>query len=85
MVRVQGAFVNDSTWTDELAYELNVRRTGESGTTQTTQSGTFETAPGQTDTLSTVRVSVQTGDRIELHLTIRQDGTLVDEDRRRIF
>lgn len=82
-VRVQGAFTNDGTETDTLTYALDVRRTGEAGTSQSTQSGPFKTAPGQTDTLSTVQVNVQPGDRMELHLVVRQDEHLVDEVRRR--
>lgn len=80
-MRIQGAFVNDSTWTGELAYELDVQRTGSAGTSQTTQSGTFETAPGQADTLSTVQINVQSGDRVEAHLTIRWEEKLIDETR----
>jgi hypothetical protein len=80
-VRVQGAFTNDGTGKGMLTYELDVRRTGDTGTSQSTQSGQFETAPGQTDTLSTVQVNVQPGDRMALHLTIRRDGTLIDEVR----
>ena len=81
-VRVQGAFTNDGIGPDTLTYELDVRRTGEAGTSQSTQSGRFETAPGQTDTLSTVQVNVQPGDQMDAHLTIRRDGTLIDEVRR---
>lgn len=80
-VRVQGAFTNDGTGTDTLTYALDVRRTGEAGTSQSTQSGRFETTPGHTDTLSTVRVNVQSGDQMVLHLKIRRDETLVDEVR----
>lgn len=79
-LRIQGAFENDSSaWAEELAYELDVKRTGDAGTTRSTQSGTFETTPSRVDTLSTVQVNVQSGDRIEAHLTIERDETLVDE------
>jgi 3-methyladenine DNA glycosylase Mpg len=81
MLRVQGAFVNDSSGTGPLTYELDVQRTGDAGTSQSTQSGRFETAPGQTDTLSTVRVNVQPGDEATLRLVIRRDETVVDEVR----
>lgn len=89
MLRIQAAFINDNpvggrdrlTGADTLTYELDVRRTGEAGTSQSTQSGRFETAPGQTDTLSTVRINVQPGDRAELHLAIRRGEILVDEVR----
>jgi hypothetical protein len=89
MLRIQAAFTNDPDRnrdrlpkTDTLTYALDVRRTGEAGTSQSTQSGRFETAPGRTDTLSTVRINVQPGDRAELHLTIRRGEALVDEVRR---
>ena len=81
MLRVQGVFTNEDTAAGPLHYALAVQRTGSAGTSQSTQSGQFETAPGQTDTLSTVRLNVQPGDRMELHLTIRRDDTLVDEVR----
>jgi hypothetical protein len=82
VLRVRGLFINDSTATGPLTYELDVRRTGEAGTSQSTQSGQFETAPMQIDTLSTVRVNVQPGDRGEMHLSVRRDETVVDEVRR---
>lgn len=82
MLRVRGLFINDSTAAGPLYYELEVRRTGEAGTSQSTQSGQFETAPMQIDTLSVVRVNVQPGDQVEMHLSIRRDETLVDEVRR---
>jgi hypothetical protein len=90
MLRVKGAFTNDRpdgsqdslVGADTLTYRLNVRRTGAAGTSQSTQSGRFDTVSGQTDTLSTVRINVQSGDQVDLHLTIRRDGTLVDEVRR---
>lgn len=85
-VRIRGAFTNESNrdslvGAGTLSYKLDVRRTGETGTSQSTQSGRFETVPGQTDTLSTVRVNVQPGDRMDLQLTIRRDETLIDEAR----
>jgi hypothetical protein len=92
---IQAAFTNDPDGSrdrasrdrlpkaDTLTYELDVRRTGTAGTSQSTQSGRFETAPGQTDTLSTVRINVQPGDRAKLHLAIRKGETLVDEVRQR--
>ena len=61
-----------------LTYELEVRRTGSSGTTQSVQSGAFEPVVGQTDTLSTVEVNVQPGDRLRLRLVVRAGPTAVD-------
>ena len=86
MLRVRGLFINDSTAAGPLTYALKVRRIGEAGTSQSTQSGQFKTAPMQIDSLSTVRANVQPGDRVEIHLSVRRDETLVDEvQRQRTF
>ncbi|GEM_PF-4387194 len=83
MLRVQGLFANESTEAGPLTYELDVQRTGDAGTSRTTQSGRFETVPGRTDTLSTVRVNVQAGDDAVVHFTVRRADTVVDAIRRR--
>lgn len=80
-LRVQGVFVNDDVATDTLRYELSVRRSGGTGTTQSTQSGFFTTAPGQADTLSTTQVNVQSGDTIELHLIVHRADAPLDSAR----
>ena len=82
-LRIRGLFVNADGPTGALTYELSVRRDGAAGTARTTQSGTFRTAPGQTDTLSTTQVSVQPGARIDLRLRVRRDGTPVGQARLR--
>lgn len=78
---VRGLFAGDAAAGDTLTYELAVRRSGTAGTTQSTQSGAFAPTPGGVDTLSTVRVSVETGDRLRLHLTVLADGAPVDSVR----
>lgn len=83
MLRIRGMFVNDTLARGTLTFELEVRRTGDAGTTRSTQSGRFETAPDRTDTLSTVQVNVQAGDRLDLHLDIHRGDTLIDSTRRR--
>lgn len=80
-LRVQGLFVGTEATPDPLSYELSVRRSGSAGTTHTTQSGVFTPIPSHVDTLSTVRVNVQSGDRLRLHLTIRADGATIDTAR----
>lgn len=87
-LRVQGVFISEGKRVDErdasshtLSYELSVRRDGAAGTTRTSQAGTFETAPGQADTLSTTQVNVQSGDMIDLHLVVRRTGTPIDSAR----
>jgi len=82
VLRVRGLFINDSTAAGPLTYAVEVRRSGEAGTSQSTQSGRFEIEPMQIDTLSTVQINVQPGDRVEMHLVIHQDEALVDEVRR---
>ena len=74
-LRVQGLFVNADGPTGPLTYELSVHREGMAGTTRSTQSGSFRTAPGQTDTLSTTQVNVQSGDRIDLRLVVHRGDT----------
>ncbi|WP_103027967.1 curli-like amyloid fiber formation chaperone CsgH [Salinibacter altiplanensis] len=80
-LRVRGLFVNMGGPTGPLTYELSVRREGMAGTTRSSQSGSFRTAPGQTDTLSTTQVNVQSGDRIDLRLVVRRDDTPLDRAR----
>jgi hypothetical protein len=80
-LHIRGVFANDTTRAGPLAYALAVRRTGPSGTSQTSQSGTFETAPGQTDTLSTVTVNASPGATLRLHLVIRRGETTIDTAR----
>ena len=83
-LRVQGIFISEGPPASErdasstLNYELSVRRSGAAGTVRTSQSGTFETAPGQADTLSTTQVNVQTGDTIDLHLLVRRADVPLD-------
>jgi hypothetical protein len=86
MLLVQGLFVNDNTEADTLTYKLAARRSGPAGTSQSTQSGSFATAPGQTDTLSTIQTNVQPGSRVNIRLTICDNGTVLDETQwRRTF
>lgn len=81
MLHIRGVFANDTTRAGSLSYALAVRRTGSSGTSQTSQSGTFETAPGRTDTLSTVAVNASPGATLRLHLRIQRGGTTIDTAR----
>lgn len=80
-LRVQGLFAGTDAAPDTLSYELTVRRSGTAGTSQTAQSGVFAPTPNQVDTLSTVQVSVQSGDQLRLRLTIRADGAPIDTAR----
>ena len=69
-VVIRGAFVNEEGPSGALAYRLVVEKRGQSGTSKNRQGGRFETAPGRTDTLSTVRLGVGPGDRVEVRLTV---------------
>ena len=64
-----------------LRYDFLVERTGVS-TSRSRQGGTFTPTPGRVDTLSTVRLTAQPGDRLHLHLVVRrQDETLTEISR----
>ncbi|MCS3698419.1 hypothetical protein GGP73_003142 [Salinibacter ruber] len=80
-LRVQGVFVSEDASADTLHYELSLRRSGATGTTQTTQSGSFAAGPGRADTLSTTQVNVQSGDTLILHLRVRRSETPIDSAR----
>lgn len=67
--------------TTALHYEFSVERTGAS-TFRTRQGGMFTPTPDRVDTLSTVRLSAQPGDRLRLHLIVhRKDETIVEISR----
>ena len=67
--------------TTALRYELTVERTGAS-TSRSRQGGAFVPAPGRADTLSTVRLNAEPGDRLHLHLVVRRGEQVVAERRR---
>ncbi len=78
--RITGTFANDEAPAGELGYELIVEREGAAGTSRSSQSGTFETRPGQTATLSTSRVNARPGDRLHIRLIISDGGATIAED-----
>jgi hypothetical protein len=57
-------------------YELTVERTGAS-TARSRQGGPFTPTPGRVDTLSTVRVNAQPGDRVHLRLVVRRNDRII--------
>ena len=75
---VRALYVNADDRRGALTYQLDVTRGGRSRSTNR-QSGRFTTAPGQTDTLSTTRVSVQAGDPVSIRLTVSDSDGVVDE------
>ncbi len=78
-VSIRGIFRNAGEWEGALTYRLEATKHGPSGTSTSRQSGSFESQPGATDTLSAVRLGTRPGDRLSLHLTIHSGGRLVDE------
>ena len=79
-VQITGMYTNSAEQPGPLTYELDVTRTGSQGSTKSTQSGAFETAPNQRDTLSTSSVNVQDGDTLRIHLQVRYNAATIDED-----
>ncbi|HEX8299445.1 MAG TPA: curli-like amyloid fiber formation chaperone CsgH [Rubricoccaceae bacterium] len=69
----------DGTSTDSLSYRLEVLRDGAAGRSQSAQGGAFESAPGRTDTLSTVRINTAPGDRFEARLVVSRGAEIVSE------
>ena len=80
-VVIRGAFVNEEGPSGALSYRLVVEKQGQSGTSKNRQGGRFETAPGRTDTLSTVRLGVRPEDRVEVRLAILDGDRAVAEAR----
>ena len=64
---------------DALRYRLDVVREGRSGRSSSLQSGAFQSAAGQTDTLSSVRVSAAPGDTFRATLVVTRGETTVSE------
>jgi hypothetical protein len=84
MLTVRPTFtLSDTAATDTTAlrYDLTVERTGAS-TTRSRQVGTFTPAAGRTDTLSTVRLNAQPGDRLTVHLVVRRGERVIAERTR---
>jgi hypothetical protein len=75
--------LSDTTTTDTtvLRYDLTVERTGAS-TARSHQGGAFTPTPGRTDTLSTVRLNAQPGDRLTVHLVVRRGERVIAEQTR---
>jgi hypothetical protein len=80
-IDVRGLYVNRDGQAGELRYSLSVDRSGSGGSMTSRQSGTFETAPPETDTLSTVTVNASGGAELSIILEIRDGDRLVDDDR----
>lgn len=62
----------------DLSYTLTVKRTGEGGTSETRQSGTFSVASASNDTLATVGMRVSSDVRVSGELTISDDASVLE-------
>lgn len=74
---VQALF--DGASDDALHYRLDVVREGRSGRSSSSQGGAFRSVAGQTDTLSSVRVSAAPGDTFRATLVVTRGETTVSE------
>jgi hypothetical protein len=81
---VRGLYVNRDGPSGTLRYDLQVERTGSGGSMTSSQSGTFATAPQETDTLSRVTVNAAGATALFIALDVRDGGRLVDADRQRM-
>ncbi len=77
-IQIRTLFVNQNIPTDTLTYTVSVRRQGKAGSSRSTQSGSFATAPGRIDTLSTMQFNLQPGDKIHGTLTARRGTQNLD-------
>jgi len=76
---IHAVFDNSDTPAGTLQYRLEVRKSGASGTSETSQSGEFETVPGREDTLAVSSLNVGEGDRIDARLVVMDGDRSVDE------
>lgn len=81
LVRVRAVFVNEEDWQGPLTYKFSARRKGRSGTAEVQRSGTFSLSSGEGTVLTTLPISVQSSDRLLLHIAVFAGATLVGEDR----
>ena len=75
---VTGTYAGPAAAADSLTYRLEVRKEGASGASATAQSGAVR--PESAARLSAVRLSVQPGDRVFLHLSILAGERLIAQD-----
>lgn len=81
---VRGLFTNGGGLPGRLRYRLLARKQGPSGTSTSQQSGTFQTRPGATEALGTIRLRVQAGDRVLLYFTVLDGERVIARDGRNL-
>lgn len=73
-LKVSNVFENNSSEEVSFTYKFKCKRKGRSGTSVSSQAGTFTAAPGQTVTLSRTAVSVTPSDNYSLTLDVLDNG-----------
>lgn len=61
----------------EFRYEMQVERSGESGTSRSSQAGAFTPGTPSADTLARTRVNVSAGDELHVRLSIFEGDRLL--------
>ena len=83
LVRARALFVNEEGWRGPLVYKFTARRRGVSGTAEVNRSGTVSLDAGEGTVLTTLPISVESGDRLALQVVVFADTTPISEDRAR--
>lgn len=73
-LKISNVFENNSTAEVSLTYKFQCKRKGRSGTSVSSQSGSFTAEPGQTVTLSRSAISVSSSDNYRLTLDVFENG-----------
>ena len=79
-IRIRPFCQNNTSEDVVLRYEMKAKKTGRSGTSQSSQSGSVEIAAGQEKSLSRLNLGVSGKDRYEINLKVYKDGKLVAKD-----
>ena len=78
MLNISGTVTNRSEEEKKLTYHLEVKRSGRSGTTSTSQSGSLDLKAGEDSGISTTSINAANGDTCEVSLKVRDsDDKLV--------
>ena len=75
---ISGTVTHDGEHAEYLQYQLNLERSGISGTTSTSQSGRIRVEPGEHTGISTIRINAGKGDicRITLKILDTEEKTI---------
>lgn len=78
---IQGKFANDSQQTESFRYELVTTKQGRSGSSSSTQAGSFEASAGEEVSLSNVSVNVSAEDTYLIELKVYRGDTVYLDDK----